>query len=165
MEHFWEILNGIPWWVYVLFVVLIRLGIQSLEPRTVTSQRLILFPLVFLILSLMRLYQNASLGFPSLIFWWVICLALGAYLGAKEVSSWKIHVDKKKKTITIPGNYSTIVLIFSIFILNFFWGYYYSVATNISYGVYLADTITTTICTGFFVGRGWFFLKSYYKKS
>lgn len=161
MEDLWQILKGTPWWVYLLFVVFIRLGLQALKPRTVTVQRLILFPLVFLVWSGLRLYQHEALGFPSLIFWWVVCLGLGAFLGAKEVSSWKIHVDKQKNTLTIPGNYSTLVLILAIFILNFFWGCYYATTTGISYWMYLVDTVTTTICTGFFVGRGGFFLKRY----
>ena len=161
MEHLWQILSGAPWWVYVLFIILMRIGIQSTKSRTITLQRLVLFPLVFIIWSVYKLYLNVSLGFPSLIFWWALCLSVGIYLGVKEVRSWKIHSDKQKKTITIPGNYSTIVLILAIFILNFFWGYFYATLTTIPYWVVLGNTITATIFSGFFVGRGGFFLKSY----
>ncbi len=161
MEDLWQILRGAPWWVYVLFIILVRMGLQSTKPRTITLQRLGLFPLVFIVWSILRLYQNNGFEFPSLIFWWVLSLGIGAYLGVKEVSSWKIHVDKEKKTITIPGNYSTIVFIFAIFILNFFWGYFYATLVNVPYWIRLIDTISTTICTGLFVGRGGLFLKRY----
>ena len=161
MEHLWQILSGASWWVYVLLIIFVRLGIQSMRPRVITLQRMILFPLFFIVWSVYRLYQNNGLEFPSLIVWWALCLIFGSYLGVKEVRSWKVHVDKEKRTITIPGNYSTIVLILAIFILNFFWGYFYATLANIPYWIYLADTITTTIFTGFFVGRGGFFLKRY----
>lgn len=160
----WDIVSGAPWWVWLLIVVLVNLGIRSTKVRTVAAQRLILFPLVFVLWSAYRLYQNGASETHSLIFWWVIALAIGAYLGFKEVSSWRIHVDRKKGTITIPGNYSTLLLIITIFVLNFFWGYFYATLSVIPYGVHLADTITTTIATGFFVGRAAFFFKSYTQK-
>ncbi len=162
MDDLWQILNGIPWWVYLLFIILVRLGLRSIKPRTITLQRLSLLPLVFILWSLLKLYQNHGFAFPSLIVWWILCLGMGAYLGVKEVSSWKLHVDKEKKTITIPGNYSTLVLILAIFILNFFWGYFYATSRiPIPHWIRLADTISTTTCTGFFVGRGGLFLKRY----
>src|SRR5579872_860196 len=107
MEYFWQILKGTPWWVYVLLIILVRMGLRSIKPRTLTLQRLCVIPLVFIIWSVLKLYQNHALEFPSLIFWWVLSLSIGVYFGVKEVSAWKIHVDKVKKTITIPGNYST----------------------------------------------------------
>ncbi len=161
MDNLWQILSGAPWWVYVLFIILIRLGIQSFKPRTISFQRLLLFPLIFLVWSALRLSTKVELGDPSLILWWVVSISLGAYLGMLEVRHWKIHVDKHKKTITIPGNYSTVILIFAIFILNFFWGYLLATREVYPYWMLLADTVTTTVLSGFFVGRGSFFLKRY----
>lgn len=161
MEAFWQIISGAQWWVYVLFVILVKIGINATKPNIVTVQRLIVLPIVFIAWSIYNLYQNVSLGFPSLIVWWALSLGLGIYLGFKAVSSWKIHSDRQKKTITIPGNYSTIVLIFAIFILNFFWGYFYATLASVPYWIYLADTISTTLIKGVFVGRGASFLKKY----
>lgn len=165
MTQLWEIVGGAPWWVYVLLVILVKIGIQSTKPRTIPFQRLLLLPVVFVLWSIYRLYLNVSLGYPSLILWWTLSILLGAYLGVLEVRKWKIHIDKAKKTITIPGNYSTIILIVAIFILNFFWSYLYSTLTAIPYWIHAAGTITTTIVNGFFVGRGGFFLKSYIKSN
>jgi hypothetical protein len=161
MNTVWEILSGAPWWVYLLLILLVRLGIRSFKPRTIQLPRLILLPSIFFLWSIYRLYQNDVLVFPSLIVWWVLALAVGAYLGFKEVHAWKIHVDKAKKTLTIPGNYSTLILIVAVFILNFFWGTLYSIYPEMPYGIRFFDTVTTTICTGFFVGRGSLFLKRY----
>lgn len=164
MEHFWDIITGAPWWVYLLLIYLVSIGIKSIQPRTITVKRLILFPLVFIAWSFYDLYQKLALGFPSLAFYWIIFLAIGAYLGVKEVQHWTIKKDRSKEEITIPGNYSTLVLILLIFILKFFWGYFYATWTEIPYWLYVSDTISSSLVTGFFIGRALVFFKSYHKK-
>ncbi|MBS3904035.1 MAG: hypothetical protein KGZ39_01760 [Simkania sp.] len=164
MEHLWQVLSGAPWWVYVLFIYLVNIGIKSTQPRTISITRVALLPLVFVVWSVYTLYGKVILGFSSLILLWIVFLALGTYLGIKEVHSWHIHKDRHKQSITIPGNYSTLVLILLIFVLKFFWGYFYATHTNIPYWMYFLDTLTSSLATGFFVGRSCFFLKSYYRK-
>ncbi len=164
MEAFWEIVVGAPWWVYVLFVYLVSIGIKSTKPRTVSIRRVVLLPLIFMAFSLYGLYGKLSLGFVSLFFVWIGFLGLGSYLGVKEVHSWRISKDYRKAEITIPGNYSTLVLVVLVFVLNFFWGYIYATRTNISYWIYFGDVLTTSLVTGFFVGRAGFFFRSYLKK-
>ena len=165
MENLWEIVSGAPWWVYVLFIYLVSIGIKSTKSRTVSIQRVVLLPLLFVAWALYGLYGKLVLGFISLIPLWIVFLGLGAYLGGKEVHSWRISKDRHKGEITIPGNYSTLVLIVLIFVLKFFWGYFYATRTEISYWIYFADTLTSSLVTGFFVGRAGFFFKSYHKKS
>jgi len=164
MENLWEIVSGAPWWVYVLFIYLVSIGIKSIKPRAVSIKRAVLLPLLFLAWSFYGLYQKLLLGFPSLILLWVVFLAIGTYLGVNEVHSWRISKNRHKGEITIPGNYSTLVLILLIFILKFFWGYFYATRTEISYWIYFGDTFTSALVTGFFVGRAGFFFKSYHNK-
>jgi hypothetical protein len=164
MENFWEIVTGAPWWVYVLFIYLMSVGIKSTNPRTVSIKKVVLLPMFFLAWSVYGLYQKLLLGLPSLVALWFVFLAIGTYLGVKEVHSWQISKNHHKGEITIPGNYSTLVLIFLIFILKFFWGYFYATRTEISYWIYFADTLTSALVTGFFVGRAGFFFKSYHSK-
>jgi len=165
MGHFWDALTGAPWWAYILLIYLISIGVKSTKARTISVQRLILLPLVFVALALYGLYGKVQLGFVSLIPVWILFLGVGAYLGVKEVRAWRLSHDHRKGEITIPGNYSTLVLIVLVFVLKFFWGYMYATRTEISYGMYFADTLTSALVTGFFVGRSAFFCKSYYKKS
>ena len=165
MENFWGIISGAPWWVYVLFIYLLSIGIKSIRPRTISIKRVVLLPMLFVAWSFYDLYQKLLLGFPSLLPLWIVFLAIGAYLGVKEVHSWRISKDRHKGEITIPGNYSTLVLMLLIFVLKFFWGYFYSTRVEISYWIYFADILTSALVTGFFIGRAGFFFKSYHKKS
>ena len=164
MENLWKALSGAPWWAYALLIYLLLVGIQAIKPRTISVKKLLLLPLVFVAWSFYGLYARLLLGFLSLLPVWIVFLAVGAYLGVREVHAWHLHKDRRKGEITIPGNYSTLVLMLLIFILKFFWGYYYATHTEISYWIYCADTSTSALATGFFVGRAAFFFKSYLKK-
>jgi len=143
----------------------VNIGIKATKPRTLPIKRVWLFPIIFIAWSLWGLYEKVVLGFYSLIPLWIVFIALGAYFGVKEVHSWRIHCNQKKQEITIPGNYSTLVLIILIFVMKFFWGYFYSTEAKISYWIYFADILTSSLVSGFFVGRASFFLKKYYSKS
>jgi hypothetical protein len=115
--------------------------------------------------SFFSLYTRLVLGYSSLSLVWIIFLSLGAYLGVMEVRNWKISKDRQKAELTIPGNYSTLVLILLIFILKFFYGYFYATHTAISYWIYFWDILTSSLVTGFFIGRAWVFFRRYQSKS
>lgn len=153
MKEFWHIVSGAPWWVYALFVYFVLIGVKSMKPRTIPIKLIVLLPLVFVGWSFYSLYGKLQLGLWSLLPVWIVFLALGAYLGKREVQSWKIISDRQKGMVTIPGNYSTLVLILLIFVLKFTWGYFYATRAEIPYGIYFADTLTTALVSGFFVGR------------
>ncbi len=165
MENLWKIVSGAPWWVYVLFAYLVSIGIKSTKPRTVPVKRVVLLPLLFVAWSFYNLYTRLVLGYTSLFPLWVVFLAIGAYFGIMEVRDWKISKDRHKGEITIPGNYSMLILILLIFVLKFFWGYFYATHTTISYWAYFWDILTSSLVTGFFVGRAWFFFKRYQGKN
>jgi hypothetical protein len=164
MENLWRIVGGAPWWVYVLFLYLVNVGVQSMKPRTVSIKRITLLPVFFLIWSCYGLYQKFLLGLFSLILLWVLFLAIGTYFGVKEARSWQISKNYLQGEITIPGNYSTLLLILLVFILKFFWGYFYATRTEISYWIYFTDILTSALGTGFFMGRMGFLFKSYHNK-
>lgn len=161
MSNFWDAISGAPWWVWFLLVYVVVIGIKSTKARTIPIKRVVLLPLVFVAWSLYSLYLKTVLGFPSLVPVWIIFLAIGAFLGVKEVHHWRFAKDRHRRTITIPGNYSTLVLIILIFVLKFFWGYFYATRAEIPYWIYFTDTLTSALVTGFFVGRAGFFYKSY----
>ncbi len=161
MSNFFDALAGAPWWVYVLLIYLLFVGIQATKPRTLSIKQIVLLPAFFTIWSLYGFYQNTLGKFPSLAFVWLLFFTLGIFFGFKEVCTWHVIRNREKGEITIPGNYSTLSLILLIFALKFFWGYFYAVHTEISFWVSFTNTLTTSLLTGLFVGRAVFFIKSY----
>ncbi len=164
MENILEIISGAPWWVYVLLIYLISIGVRSTKTQTVSIQRVVLLPAFFVGWGLFNLYGKLTLGLVSLVPVWLVCLVLGSLLGLKEVHSWEIVKDPKKGEIRIPGNYSNLFLILIIFTLKFIWGYFYATRTSISYWIYFTDTCSSALVTGLFVGRAGFFVKKYLQK-
>lgn len=164
MQAFWDTVTGAPWWVYLLFIVLLNLGIKSLKKRILPIQRVYLLPIVFLAWSFADLYGKYTEKHTTLPFVWAICLAIGIYFGVMSVRFQPIHHDRRKKEITVPGSPYVLILVLLIFILKFIWGYYYSTYADVSYWIYFADTATSVLISGFFTGRAVFYLKSYYSK-
>ena len=74
-------MRGAPWWVYVLFIYVVSIGIKSTKPRTVSIQKVLLIPLLFVVWALYGIYGKLVLGSASLIPLSIVFLALGAYLG------------------------------------------------------------------------------------
>ena len=146
------------------FIYLVNVGIQSIKPRKVSINKVFLIPVFFVVWSLFGLFERIFLEHPSMIFFWIVFLGFGAYLGVKEVHSWRIEKDRHKREITIPGNYSTLVLVVLIFGLNFFWGYFYATHAQIPYWIYFANTASSALVTGFFVGRAGFYFNRYLAK-
>lgn len=162
MNTLWDIASGAPWWAYLLFVYFVIIGIKATKPREIPISVVFILPLVFVIWSFSQLYTKLEMGMSSLLYWWLASLVAGTFLGVLEVHKWHIQKDKRKGRITIPGNYSTLILILIIFILKFFWGYIYAIDPHPSYAIYLFDTISSALVCGFFIGRAAFFFKSYH---
>lgn len=160
MNNFFEALAGAPWWVYVLLVYLLFVGIEATKSRTLPIKKIVLLPALFTAWSLYGFYQSAQWKSPILALVWILFFAIGSFLGFKQVSTWQVTKNRQNGEITIPGNYSTLTLILLIFALKFFWGYFYAVHAEISFWISFANTLTTSLVTGLFVGRAIFFIKS-----
>lgn len=162
MQAFWEIVTGAPWWVYVLFIYLVTIGLEATKSRAISIKKIAIFPLLFLGWSIYDLYTKVQLGLFSMIPVWIVSLGVGIYLGIKVVSSWRISKNHTRQEIIIPGNYSTLVLVVLVFAIKFFWGSLYATEKEVSYWIYFGDTVTSALIAGSFVGRSLFFFKSYH---
>jgi hypothetical protein len=75
-----DILQNTPWWVFVLFVVLLVLGAQALRPRTISLWRLLVIPAVFIAWGVASLVQQLTQSSSYLVADWLVGAALGAVL-------------------------------------------------------------------------------------
>lgn len=150
METILDTLDGTPWWVYLLFFYLVLMGVKAAKPQTVPILRLLLFPIVLTIWSLMGLYSKwDGPAFLS----WAIALIPGCIFGWLFVRSWKIRFDRKRKTLSLPGSWSTLILVLVIFAVKYFFGYYSATHPAIPETLMFAQMISSGIITGIFFGR------------
>ncbi|NGX37998.1 MAG: hypothetical protein K1000chlam2_01167, partial [Chlamydiae bacterium] len=52
MELVINALTGTPWWVYLLFVYFLYVGIKSLKPRVISLKKILILPLILFVWSL-----------------------------------------------------------------------------------------------------------------
>ena len=146
------ILSQTPLWVYVLLIFLLILGISSLRSKTVSFHRLVLLPVIFALWNLSWLFSHLE-GKYYFFLLWGIGIVFGAVIGWQSVRSWKIHADHRKKQITIPGSYSTLVLILLIFGVRYYFNYNEAVNPNITEDTLLLNAGISGLFTGVFIGR------------
>src|SRR3989338_1808009 len=89
----WQTLVQTPWWVYVILIYVLWIGVKALKPRVVSLKRLVIVPIVFLILSFHSLCQVGL--HPLNLISYLIALIIGAGVGFWLVSRMTLSVDSK----------------------------------------------------------------------
>ncbi len=156
METFLGILEETPWWVYLLFIYLVFMGIKALSPRFVPIKKLIILPAVFTVWGALGLQW----GLGTLLFW-LIALAAGCGLGWISVRRWKIRFDRRRDALHLPGSPSTLILALLFFSVKYFFGYYSATQPEIPDGMRLAQAAVSGLLAGMFIGRLFFFWKKH----
>ncbi|MGM0440583.1 MAG: DUF6622 family protein [Chlamydiota bacterium] len=117
-----EAIKETPLWVWIIFAYLLIKGFKATTTRTVFFPKIFIVPAIFLAWSLTRLFTYYTTDI----------LHLGSYFIALSLGSWgsflwarkrNVIINRSNKTITLPGSWSTLILILSIFIISYTFGY------------------------------------------
>ncbi|HSX25691.1 MAG TPA: hypothetical protein VLE89_01620 [Chlamydiales bacterium] len=162
MDILTEALKETPWWVYVLFIYLVIIGLTATRPRTFSLKKLFIFPLILTIWNILWLLERLQAHYGLFLFW-PFGLIVGGYLGWIMVRSWKISIEKSKQSITLPPTWSTLILILLIFAIRYFFVYNYEVHPEIAPHLFLADALISGVITGIFIGRAFHLYNKYLK--
>jgi hypothetical protein len=154
MSNIYEFLIHIPWWVYLILVYCIFIGVKSLKTSIIHIRKLFIIPLVFGYLSLHTLLSSFNLD-SFVIFIYIISVLVGIGLGVLLLKLSKITVDAKHKLIKVPGSWVTLFLILIIFACKYFVGH--EIATdpqmlsNKPFEIFLL--VVSGVTSGIFIGR------------
>lgn len=157
-----ELLNKIPLWAYLLFAFLVFLGLKATRPRAMSIYRLIILPAIFTIWNLVWLSERVHEQL-SLLPLWFVGILVGFVLGWKSVSHWKIKADRKNKCLTLPGSWSIIFLILSVFVVRSYFVYTYETHPAKIEQYFIYDSLLSGIFTGIFIGRAFDLYRKYKK--
>lgn len=143
-----------PWWVCVIFIVLINRGIAASRPQVVSLKKLVLFPLIFIGLSIhtmMTSFQMNGFIFSLCVFG----IAIGSVAGWLLVKNHHYKVDKKNMLIQLPGSWIILILILIIFISKYYFFYELAFDPALAHEAPFEFTMLTItgFCTGLFAGR------------
>jgi hypothetical protein len=112
-----RILANTPPWVFALLAYLIWQGRQALRSRTQPIWRMLIVPLVFLLMGLLRLVTARGNGLEPVLAWLVAAL-LFAWLGFSRKPRL-LAVDRTSGTVTGPGSAIPLVRNITVFVLQY----------------------------------------------
>ena len=117
----YKIITAIPWYIWLLFVYVILRGVKALKSQTVSIKKICLIPLIFLGMGISGMIkQNLPFEYVAI---WIGLFAIAAYVIWRRTEPLKVVCDRQKGLIQLPGNWTTLILLLSIFISRFTFGF------------------------------------------
>jgi fucose 4-O-acetylase-like acetyltransferase len=154
MTSLWDTLLSTPWWVYVLFIYLVLIGIKSSKTRVVSLRKLFFVPAIFLVLSAHTLLTTFNIT-PITVGAWALALAIGVVLGFLQIARLNVAVDRAHKLVKVPGSWTTLVIILIIFFSKYYFGYALAVHPDYTNNTHFELTMLAIsgLFSGALVGR------------
>ena len=164
MNTIWDILEGTPTWVWVLFIYLMIIGFKARKIHVVSLFKLFILPALFFILAIYYLIVNFSSDVTA-IFIWIIAFGVGTVLNWIIYKNLTLQADKKKHLIKVPGTWSVLIMIILIFSIKYTFGYLLSAHPTIIHNSLFIYSflIASGIITGLFLGKALRFLEKFRK--
>lgn len=163
MDLFVEILQATHWWVYVVFFLLIGVGLRSAKPRSVSVRQLFFLPFIFMFLNLVWLSERIH-GHSSLLIFWFIGLTAGSLVGWQMVRKWTVKAPRYDK-ISLPASWTVFILILLFFSIRYYFLFNYQVHPESAAHLFMADALSSGIMTGIFIGRAYHLFSKYQRIS
>lgn len=143
------ILTGTPWWVFLLFAVLVALGAQALQPRSVLLARVFITPAVFIgwgFSSLVAAAKAVPLVLPGAIAAGIIGFGLAALT---------VHLNAMRAEpgrVTLPGSALPLTRNLLIFVAKYVIAAAGAIRPDWHAPLLLADMAVSGLAIGYFVG-------------
>jgi hypothetical protein len=149
-----EIIARTPWWVWLLFLFLLWIGVRALRPAVTPFWRLAILPAVFLAWGLQGLLTRYPIGAFSLGVW-LAAVAIGIAFGLLLVARIQLRADRAHGLVWLPGGATTLVLILSVFAARYTFGVLQGMTPAIISDprFLVADVGVAGLVSGIFLGR------------
>jgi hypothetical protein len=147
-----DILAHTPVWVWIVFGVLILLGLQQSRTRDVSIARATILPVVMILLSLSGVV-GAFRHVPLALAAWVAGVGLSLTLAGNAVAVRGASRSTRPGHLRIPGSFLPAVLILCVFITRYSAGI--ALAIDPSLAANTAVAVTLSLVYGLFSGLFW----------
>jgi hypothetical protein len=161
MQFAWQILIHTPLWVFPLFAYLVWQGIKAMRPRTVTVQRSLIVPMVFIVWGMSRLLSRQQDVTWPLVCWIAAALAL---LPAGLLATKPPELDHATGRITRPGSVIPLIRNVTVFALQYTVAVIAAVDPDGRTTATLVGRAVSGATTGYFLGRTIALLRQYRKQ-
>lgn len=150
-----DLLHGIlvntPWWVFLLFLLLVWLGVQARRPRIVSLRRVFITPAIFIGWGIVGLLGRV-LGAPLLLADWLVFALCGGALAATTVRLGGMSVDRGQGLVHLPGSVLPLIRNLSIFAAKYLLAVAMALHPASLAALTAADVAVSGLSAGYFLG-------------
>ncbi|MBN8743056.1 MAG: hypothetical protein J0I24_01990 [Thiomonas arsenitoxydans] len=121
-------LQHIPTYVYVVFIVLMWMGVARCYPRSIRVERLTLMPTLIVILAVrayLQLFPQPGLIDLAAC---ILGTAVGIRIGWQHARGWVVQVNLETRRLAVPGDILMLGIIFGAFVFEF--ALHFGIATH-----------------------------------
>ena len=150
----WTMLQNTPWWVYLVFVLLLVRGVKASRPRLISLRRLCILPIVLLGVSLYVLLVVVTPG-SATIGAWLFCLFIGGVLSFIQIERQTLVFDKKRHLVKTSGTWTVLILILLIFFSKYYFDYTLTIDPQEIHHLIFRLSLcgVSGLCNGLIIGR------------
>lgn len=152
--YVYESLINTPWWVYVIFFYLLKVGLSARQTREVSLIKLFIVPALMTVLSIETFYQSGDFTLLNTLAW-LASIGVGTAFGWWFMRKLAFEIQREQKTVRLPGTWMTLIVLMIIFWSKYAFGYALgmepSLARNLTFT--LSMLTVSGLFTGFLLGR------------
>lgn len=150
----WQVIANTPWWVFLVFILIVRVGLLATKARTIPVKNLFIIPAIFFVMTLVNMYFFVSFTLLNLSIW-LSTLLLGLFAGWLQFRSLNIKALKNEAKLVVPGTWSLLVILLTIFVIKYYAGYQFVIDPEVlKQPKYVYGLLTLYgLFTGLFIGR------------
>lgn len=108
-----ELITQTPLYVWFILVYLLIIGWRATKPRTIWVPQLFLISFILMISKFPKLL---SISMLYTVLPWILGLLIGTLVGIKHK---KIEILMSKNSIRLPGSYSTLIMLLTLFFIKY----------------------------------------------
>lgn len=147
-------LMGTPWYVYVILVYLLIVGVKSINGQSVSVIKLALLPVLFMYMSIHELLHGHTSNALSQLATWSVSFAVGAFiLGWLPYQKLGVKAGNKPYSVYVPGNWFTLILITITFVIKYMIAALIAMHYEFSMMTWYSLLFLSGFLTGSFAGR------------
>lgn len=149
-----QVMAGIPWWVYLVALMIVKIGVQASQTRVVPLKKLFFAPLLLIFLAVESFWNQAVLGHAN-VTTWIIGLLLGGFGGWMVAMRLTLTFDHANRLVKLPGTWSTLIIMLLVIAGKVGVGYASALGQgNVPNTPLLAVVFAVSgLCTGILLGR------------
>ncbi len=146
------ILKSTPFYVYLLFIYLMFIGIKATKPRVVLYPiKLFIIPVVFLTFFIKQLNRIEDL---LLVF---VLITISIFINLKLFKPPPVQIENNISII--PGSWQPLFIIIVIFSIKYLFGYMRTVRPDLAQAYEIRELIISSLMIGMTLSRALFYYK------